>query len=256
MRAFLLIFILAIAVTAIAAYFMVGDELGLTTANNEVKADKTVATAPEEPDSEAQKKEPEAEPHRKPEEAKPQASKTEVEKDADVSETKTEPQPEPEPKKQPVKHEEPENTAPEKSTEEKQDRENKTRTQKQHYIQLPRQLRGLRFGMSANQVREKRKPAWHKKEKDTLMLVYYFDESKKVEARFHFKKDKGLNKTEIRFKSKDKDKLAELYSKYRQRYEDRYGHLPESSTTWWADSYIHASIDKGRDHVALIFRDR
>ncbi|MBS3762504.1 MAG: hypothetical protein KGZ25_04265 [Planctomycetes bacterium] len=125
-----------------------------------------------------------------------------------------------------------------------------------HYIQLPRHIRGLRFGMSATEVAKKWKPAWHKKSRDIVTSVHYFDESKNVEARFEFKKEKGLQKIELRFKSDDKNQLAELYTTYRQRYEKRYGDLPHSSATWWADSYIHASIHKGRNYVSLTFRNR
>jgi hypothetical protein len=121
-------------------------------------------------------------------------------------------------------------------------------------IRLPKPVRKARFAMTPYQIKERFEISWRRRKGDELMLVHRLKPN--AMARFHFTTGNGLQRVEIRFRRTDPDENAELYRRIRSHYHERYGDLPESGRTHWADGNTRVRIDRGEDAVQLIFVPR
>jgi hypothetical protein len=121
-------------------------------------------------------------------------------------------------------------------------------------IDLPPILRGVRFGTSPDPIRDHYEVAWHRQTRDKLMLVHYPRGSDKAQIRFHFGRDIGLKKIEMRFKESSKKGAVGLYKEIQQTFGRKYGALPESGSSRWADEHLKVRLKRHGNQVILTFQ--
>jgi len=119
-------------------------------------------------------------------------------------------------------------------------------------ILLPESLKGVRFGMSSQELARLFAPDWRRETRESLTLVHYADKSKTKQVRFHFQQDK-LRAIEIRLTPASKEELAPSYNKLQKQMQERYGSLPDSKHNRWSDGHMVAQIGKGTTYISLTF---
>ena len=120
-------------------------------------------------------------------------------------------------------------------------------------IQLPDDLRGVRFGMSPQMLANRFPPNWRRETADTLTLVHYADRSRTLELRFEFKQGK-LQIIEKRVMCANRGQVAATYDRFQKEIQARYASLPGSTSSRWSDGYISIRLTRHANYVSLTFR--
>lgn len=120
---------------------------------------------------------------------------------------------------------------------------------------MPASLSQVWFGMSPDQVDAAYRHSWKREQSGELMLAHYPLPDQSQVYRFHFSGD-SLYLIEVQLKRPEGHTLKQLYDHYRQSLAQQYQHLPETSSTRWADGTVHIRIgtDRAKDLVMVSYR--
>ena len=143
---------------------------------------------------------------------------------------------------------------PKKSPARKDNPEKELRANNPDQIHLPPILSGVRFGTSPDPIEDHYEVAWHRQTRDELMLVHYPKGSEKAQIRFHFGREIGLKRIEMRFKESSKKGAVGLYNEIQQTYGRKYGALPESGSSRWEDERLKVRLKRRSDTIILTFQ--